>query len=287
MLSKNLIIFIIILFLIGIIVYFYYNNNHTYPKLKNLDNVSQKNNPQCYNSEKFMTLLLNKTHDQYPHTLRMTNTNSYYPKNKKDKINSYCDNKSNNKFCKKRKKQIINVDSILEKYPDLYDNMNAINYYNYETDNYTYANNKIENDDIYPANLTKNNNNWDTNFDNQIIDKNEMSKYFEKIKKDNKKIIKAISDFKEYQDDRSNVIEKDAPDPFKHVHHSQGRAIKDIYDEQVSNPKPVPKKIKTKTKNEIIYDNEDVMNGGKIKGTSLSGYNLDNSYKDAKFHNDF
>lgn len=268
MLSKNLIIFIIILFLIGIIVYFYYNNDHTYQNLMNSGNVPQKNTQRSYNSEKFMT-----------------DSKTYCPK--KDKINSYCDNKSNNKFCKKRKKRTINVDSILEKCPDLYDNMNAINYYNYETDNYTYTNDKMENDDICPANLTKNNNNWDTNFDNQIIDKDEMSKYFEKIKKDNTKIIKAISDFKEYQDDRSNVIENDVSDPFKQEHRSQGRAIKDIYDEQVSNPKPVPKKIKTKTKNEIIYDNEDVMNGGKIKGTALSGYNLENCYKDAKFHNDF
>ena len=65
-------------------------------------------------------------------------------------------------------------------------------------------------------------------------------------------------------------------------------AISDIYDKQVEGPKSIPKKIKHMGSNNIVYENESGMNGGKILGANLHGFSgYTEFHKSANFGNEF
>ncbi len=94
----------------------------------------------------------------------------------------------------------------------------------------------------------ENNNQWDSNFGVPLYTKQEQKRFVEKMQKNMQAYSNAVSEIDNYRMDRSTIIQNDTTiDPFKPPHDQkniyQGRSIKEIYDEQVAGPKPVPKRI--------------------------------------------
>jgi hypothetical protein len=155
-----------------------------------------------------------------------------------------------------------------------------------------------ENDDpnykIHPSNLEQIDpeDTWDASFGLPLMSKEEKNEYFNKMQQNFKTYSNAVDDFGKYQMDRSTVIETDVTiNPFKPDHRShqlKGKPIKEIYDEQVAGPKAKPKKIKSITNTGITYDDESELNGGKLMGGNLIGFDgVTGSHKSASFGNEF
>ena len=149
-------------------------------------------------------------------------------------------------------------------------------------------------DKILPVNLEEENPNdtWDSSFGLPLMTDNAKQKFAAKMHQNHKLYQKSLSQFNKYQLDNSTLIKTDITiDPFKPEKNSKnlkGKTIGQIYDEQVAGPKAIPKKIKTRTPTSIIYENESEMNGGRIKGTNLCGFDgISGSYKTAAFGNEF
>jgi len=92
--------------------------------------------------------------------------------------------------------------------------------------------------------------------------------------------------------DRSTIIQTETTiNPFRPDHRSKslrGRAVKDIYDEQVAGPKAKPKRVKKRTQTGVVYENESELNGGIISGTKMYGFDgINDSHKTAAFGNEF
>lgn len=132
---------------------------------------------------------------------------------------------------------------------------------------------------------------WDSSFGVPLMDKEEKKIFYKKIQDDHQDYQKSLGQFAKYQTDNSTLIKTDVTiDPFKPEKKSdclKGRSVKEIYDEQVAGPKAIPKKIRSTTCSEIIYEDELEMNGGKIKGTNLFGFDSSDGYKTATFGNEF
>lgn len=147
---------------------------------------------------------------------------------------------------------------------------------------------------ITPSNLEVNidDTTWDSSFGLPLMSQMEKSDYFAKMMDNHKKYDKSMGEFYEYLTDQSTVIKTDTTiDPFKPSVRSsnlKGKAISDIYDEQVAGPQAKPKKIKFKNEMGTTYVDESDMNGGKISGTNLFGFTgyADNN-KSAMFGNEF
>lgn len=145
---------------------------------------------------------------------------------------------------------------------------------------------------IQPANLEIENDKWDSSFGIPLMSQQEQSDYFVKMMDNHKKFDNSIGEFYEYVTDQSTILKTDITiDPFKMPTRSnglKGKAIADIYDEEVKGPEAKPKKIKYQNGDITIYDNESSNNGGKIPGTNLFGFT---SYKEqpqsAMFGNGF
>ena len=148
---------------------------------------------------------------------------------------------------------------------------------------------------VKPSNLEDNNSDWDAGFGLPLMSKQEKTKFAEKIRQEHDDYTKSLGKFTKYKTDNSTIIKTDVTiDPFKppkpnRYNPQQGRSIKDIYDEQVAGPKAIQKKIIGKTSSGPIYENEDEMNGGQIKGSkTLFGYDCANDkFKNAVFGDEF
>ena len=150
----------------------------------------------------------------------------------------------------------------------------------------------IEND-VHPINQQLDqNDSWDASFGLPLVSKNQGKVHFDKMQKSNRKYEQSMSEFSEYQTDRSSIVEPEFKiDPFKPSQKSRalaGQKIKDIYDMQVACPKATPKKIKKVTRNMITYEDDSVNNGGLIPGSNLHGFDgQSNVFGSASFGNEF
>lgn len=147
---------------------------------------------------------------------------------------------------------------------------------------------------VLPINLQEENGDdaWDSNFGQPLITKNESRRHFDKMQKSNRKYEQSMSEFTEYQVDKSALVEPEFKiDPFKPSTKSNGlknQKIKDIYDMQVATVKAAPKKIKKVTSDLVSYENDSENNGGLIPGTNLHGFDCQSSmFGDASFGNQF
>lgn len=147
---------------------------------------------------------------------------------------------------------------------------------------------------VLPSNLEFNNpeDKWDSSFGIPLMNPKEQADYFVKMMNNYKKYGTAVGDFYEYQTDNSTLIKSDVfIDPFKPSTKSKnlkGVAVSEIYDESVKGPVAKPKKIKSINGSTVVYEDESEMNGGKIMGTNLSGFNgYAESHRPASFGNEF
>jgi hypothetical protein len=133
---------------------------------------------------------------------------------------------------------------------------------------------------------------WDTNFGLPLMNKDEKKKFISKMQKNHQDYQKSLGKFSQYQMDNDTVIKTDTTiNPFKSDERGnslKGRTVKEIYDQQVRAPKAKSKKIKQRSDSEIEYENEVEMNGGKIKGTDMCGFDSTlNDFHSAAFGNEF
>uniref|UniRef100_A0A6C0LQR0 Uncharacterized protein n=1 Tax=viral metagenome TaxID=1070528 RepID=A0A6C0LQR0_9ZZZZ len=133
---------------------------------------------------------------------------------------------------------------------------------------------------------------WDASFGLPLMNKDEKKDYFDKMQKNFVQYSTAISDYNNYQTDRNTVIKTDTTiDPFKPDIRSntlKGKTVKEIYDSVVSAPIAKPKIISKRTNAGIIYKEESELNGGKLIGTNLIGFDgTYDQYDTAAFGNGF
>ena len=289
MISDNIFLIIFILLIIGVIVYFYYNyqGDATIPEDNKV--VFQKN-------KKHHNLKYQKSVDKKKMGQKRPNV-KYNMKTSRSISNPY--SKSQSKSQSK-----INVDDLFASVmkPSMSPNCSISVTSSFSDD---IRNSKVDltssnssnsmtpspkpsnlEDPIEPEAL------WDASFGLPLMDEKEKKIFAAKMHQEHKDYTKSLSKFSKYQTDNSTLIKTDITiDPFKPKPEAKslnGRAIKDIYDEQVSGPKAIPKRIIGKTDNAIIYDSETEMNGGYIKGTNLYGFDgICSGYTKAIFGNDF
>lgn len=152
--------------------------------------------------------------------------------------------------------------------------------------------NSIENNEILPSNLDTSNDDetWDAGFGIPLATEVKKKLHADELVNDHKKYSKSFGKFNQYLTDNSAIIKTDITiDPFKPEEKSKtlDKTIREIYDEQVAGPKAIPKKIKTITKNSIIYEEDSEMTGGNVMGTNLVGFDGNSNYQSADFGNGF
>lgn len=133
---------------------------------------------------------------------------------------------------------------------------------------------------------------WDTSFGLPLMNPLEKKKFFQKMQQNHKKFGQSMSEFMDYKTDRSTIIKTETTiDPFKPDHRSEflkGKPISDIYDSQVSTIKAKPKNVKRSNKNSVEYEDESELNGGKLSGSNLLGFDgVSGDFKTAAFGNAF
>lgn len=274
--ANNIYLIIFILIIIAIIVYFYYNGKSIIPSI----NDTNDNNKIHSNNASIKT----PKRKQIQSNLKKILKNNRKKVRFDDKINVFSPNKnkSNTKSkygSKYNSNKPIDVDSIMGKEIDLDEVL---------------SDNKQFTSKVMPANLdiTDPEQSWYNNFGSPLIGADEKKKFYAKMQKNYKNYEKAMGEFTKYQTDNSTIIKTDVTiDPFKPENRNnklKGKAIKDIYDEQVAGPKAKPKKIKHQTDTNVIYDNESELNGGLISGSNLCAFdNISDDYKAAAFGNEF
>lgn len=249
MISNNIILIIFLIIIVGIIVYFYYN-------YKNTGVIHPNSN---------MTVSIQKNPNRSSKKVRF---------NDKIKYRTY----KNPQYSSSHDSQ-INVDDIVS---------------SIQKSDSLPEDEHMEQNDIQPSNHddTDPEAAWDANFGTKLISEQEKNKFFDKIHQNHRDYQKSLGQFAQYQTDDSTLIKTDITiDPFKPERRSntlKGKTIKEIYDEQVAGPKAIPKKIKNVSSSSVVYENENVMNGGRIKGTNLHGYDCtQDGYKTAAFGDEF
>ncbi len=132
---------------------------------------------------------------------------------------------------------------------------------------------------------------WDAHFGLPLTTKNEKQKYIKQLHKNHDNYQKSLGKFNHYQTDNGTLIQTDVTiNPFKPIKSAKslkGRSIKEIYDQQVAGPKAKPKKIRSISNSGTVYDDELEMNGGKIKGTNMCGFEGGSEFRPAAFGNEF
>jgi len=269
MISKKIFNILILLIIIAIIIYFYYNDTGdknvitkkksvNKPKRSNRKIIKKKKCSQKSNQKK----------------VRFNDNVKYYYYD----VNEQADDK-------------IDIDRILNKKkvaPGLLKETKSVEIMPTVDGGGTFA------EQIVPMNQEQGNadDTWDANFGLPLITKKESHNHFDKMQKSNRKYEQSMSDFTEYQVDRSSLVEPEFKiDPFKPSTKSatlKNQKIKDIYDMQVAAPTAAPKKIKKVTSDLITYENDSENNGGLIQGTNLHGFDGHNNiFGSAAFGNEF
>ena len=282
MASNNVFFIIFILLVIGIIVYFYYNYQGDTTTPEDNKVVLQNTNINRNRNRKRKTSRTKQTKSKAKSTakkIQASLSSSYRPRLNKSKIN--VDDIFENTI------PLIPLNESSEKsldYPLSLGSPASLQFIDSEED---------LNNDIYPSNLDQTDPEalWDATFGLPLMSKEEKKKFASKLQNDHRDYTNSLSKFAKYQTDDSTLIKTDITiNPFKESNSKclSGKAIKDIYDEQVAGPKAIPKRIQGKTATSIIYEDEMEMNGGQIKGTNLYGFDGTNDgYKLANFGNEF
>ena len=153
---------------------------------------------------------------------------------------------------------------------------------------------RLPSDSIIPSNLdlATMGDTWDASFGLPLMSQKEQGDYFARMMDNYKKYDKAVGEFYEYQTDQKAILKTDTTiDPFKPSTRSaclNGKAVADIYDEQVAGPQAIPKEIRKVTASETFYADESAMNGGRIRGSDLFGINgHGDNFESAAFGNGF
>jgi hypothetical protein len=278
MTTNNIILIILALIIIGFAVYIYYNYKKT--NINNIDDilVSTKNN----NIKK-----VRFNNDIKIDNYNKKSSNKYLSSASSPLGIPLIDMTSNNKK--------IDVDRILSTSPTGIVLSSSANNSSEENQIDLISNNSTSCSSI--EKFSENNFNdreasWDTNFGLPLMSKEEKKKFVSKMQKNHKDYQKSLGKFVKYQTDDNTVIKTDITiDPFKPEKSKEsfkGKLIRDIYDEQVVGPKAKNKKIKFRTPESIVYEHETEMNGGKIKGTNLCGFDgIKNDFKSAAFDSEF
>ena len=285
MISNNIILIFFILIVIGVIVYFYHN---------------YKNMRYIQNEDNTVTLMENNKKKNNKRVRFNDNVkyNTYRNNSSISSTNNFLGNSDNSFNCATKNKSKINVDDILTSIIPNNCSLDLCNSINTNTN----SENSIISDqlpikkitNIFPSNFdhTDPEAMWDASFGLSLVNKDEKQIFTDKIKKNHKEYDESLGQFIQYQMDNSSLIKTDITiDPFKPEHKSnrlKGQTIKEIYDQQVAGPKAKPKRIKAKTSNNIIYEDESELNGGTLNGTNLCAFdNTNDIYKMAEFGNEF
>lgn len=151
---------------------------------------------------------------------------------------------------------------------------------------------------IIPSNfdIIDPNQKWDSSFGLPLMEKKEQAAYFAAMMNNYSKFTDTLDRFGQYVTDQSTIIKTETTiDPFKPSTKScqlDKKTVQEIYDKQVQGPQIVQKKIKSRTLDGIIYDNESELNGGKMSGTDVVGAsgigkNFGDTWESASFGNGF
>lgn len=142
---------------------------------------------------------------------------------------------------------------------------------------------------IRPSNLDHSEQAWDAGFGLPLMAPKDKSRFVNKMRDNHDQYQQSMGDMTKYQMDRSTVIQTDTTiDPFKNAGGYDGLTVKDIYDRQTAGPQAKPKNISRRTDNLTIYSSESELNGGKLKGTNLNGFDgCNGEYQSAAFGNGF
>ena len=133
---------------------------------------------------------------------------------------------------------------------------------------------------------------WDSSFGLPLMSKQEQTDYVARMINNHKKFNGSISEFFEYVTDQGAILKTDITiNPFSQANGAKklrGKTVGEIYDEQVSGPQAVPKKIKRVGSSETYYENESALNGGEFPGTHLRAFDSHApSCRPASFGNEF
>lgn len=268
MVLNNIIIIIIVLIIIGVIVYFYYNCKNT----------AISNNSMTSKNNIFVT-----KNNKSPKKVRF-NDNIKYNTYKKNSILS-------NSIEMLSPGSKIDVDSIFTSIGknSSSDSPNSINE-SIKSINSSESDNS-ENNNFCSHNYNQPEEVWDASFGLPLMSKEEKHKYIKQMHKNHRKYQKSFGKFTQYQTDNNTLIQTDTTiNPFKEAKGSKslkGNTVREIYDKQVAGPIAKPKKIKSKSDNKTFYEDEMEMNGGKIKGTNMCGFDNSNEFRSAAFGNEF
>jgi uncharacterized protein YxeA len=269
MISKKILNILALLSIIAIIIYFYYNGNYN-NKNQIVENKTNGEQEKTLSRRKRKRVPLKK------------NKNN---KNNKKKVTFDDDVKYHYYDSREPIGDKIDIDAILGKQkavlPGVLKNVDV-------------PEEKDQANIVRPINLEQEHadDTWDANFGLPLITKKESHCHFDKMQKSNRKYEQSMSEFTEYQVDRSSIVEPEFKiDPFKPSTKSgnlKNQKIKDIYDMQVALPKAAPKKIKKVTSDLVVYENDSENNGGPIQGTNLHGFDSQSSiFGNAAFGNEF
>lgn len=125
-----------------------------------------------------------------------------------------------------------------------------------------------------PHNASSDSPSWDTAFKFPLTSDIDRKKYIKKIHSDHKKYLNSMGKFSSYLTDNSTLIKTDVTiTPFD----TKNKTIKEIYDQQTCGPTPIKKKILSKNGYLTTYEDEPEINGGKIKGLNVYGYDGNNN----------
>lgn len=273
MAQYNILIIIFILLFVGIIIYIY----------SNYDNSNKIQNDLSYNS-------LNDPNNQYDQIKKLNK--------KRVRFN---DNVNYNTYENGESDRLSDANNNFDPFGDkifcidetIFDNKeNSDSDINFDdSSERSLSDKKCEPDKIIPVNFPADGNEMSFNkFGIPLMSADEKKKFYAKIQKNFKNYEKSLGEFMKYQiDDSTKIITDTTIDPFApEKRNGTGVAIKDIYDEKVSGVKAKPKCVKKRTDTGVVYENESEMNGGKISGSNLCGFDgTNNGFKSACFGNDF
>lgn len=126
---------------------------------------------------------------------------------------------------------------------------------------------------------------WDAQFGVPLLSKQYQEKFKKGMLKKHQNYGNSLDEYTKYVMDNESMIE---PNEEINPKDFYGKTIQEVYDKQTARIKPKNKKIKYQNSDITIYEDENEMNGGKMKGTNVTGFNgASGKYKSADFANEF
>ncbi|AKI80042.1 hypothetical protein QJ850_gp657 [Acanthamoeba polyphaga mimivirus] len=302
MISNNTITIILIIAIVAIVFYIYFQRNKS--RKDSHKNPGNYQNFDTLNNDSDAKIMKKSVKKSTKKLLKKSNQNNQKKKVRFDKTVKYNIYKQQSPEISSHNSP-FDVDTILNSiYSDQSDisedsNCSEISELS-ETSNHSELSDTNNNlcCNIIPSNLEDDTNNyWDSSFGLPLATDEEKNKFAKQIKKNHKNYEKALGNFTKHKTDDNIIIKTDTTiEMFKSPYTSdedetelqrKPRTVKDIYDNKVAGPKAKPKKIKYKTANMVMYENENEMNGGFIKGTNIHGFDGNAGFKSADICDEF